>query len=127
MLRGIAAADTGGAGSEKARGQRQPGPCAAVRGVLGTVRFAEHSCCAIPAGSGNWTVVVRGEEFLKSYLKMMNLAAGWKEFLHEHPAGCVLVPKDSALANLLLETPAWKPIYKDDVAVAFVGGRTASK
>ncbi len=68
-----------------------------------------------------------GEEYLKSYLKMMNLAPGWKEFLQQHPAQCVLVPKDSALANLLLETPAWKPIYKDDVAVAFVEGRTASK
>ena len=66
-----------------------------------------------------------GEEYLKSYLKMMNLAPGWKEFLQQHPAQCVLVPKDSALANLLLETPAWKAIYKDDVAVAFVEGRMA--
>ena len=68
-----------------------------------------------------------GKEYLESYLKMMNLAPGWKEFLQQHPAQCVLVPKDSALTNLLLETPAWKPIYKDDVAVAFVEGRTASK
>src|SRR5260370_7438335 len=61
MLCGIASADTDGAGGEKARGQRQPGPCAAVRGVLGTVRFAEHSCRVIAADSGDWTVVVRGD------------------------------------------------------------------
>ena len=63
-----------------------------------------------------------GEEFLKSYLKMVRVEPGWEDFLQQHQAHCVLVPKDSALANILLETPAWQPIYSDDVAVAFVRG-----
>jgi len=65
-----------------------------------------------------------GEEFLKSYLKMLRVEPGWADFLQQHPARCVLVPKDSALASILLESPDWKPIYTDDVAVAFV--RTAA-
>ncbi len=61
-----------------------------------------------------------GEEFLKSYLKMMHLQPGWDDFLREHSARCVLVPRNSALANILSETAAWQAIYSDDVAVAFV-------
>jgi len=68
-----------------------------------------------------------GEKFLKSYLKMVRIEPGWEDFLQEHQAYCVLVPKDSALANILIETPGWKSIYSDDVAVAFVRGGTAKK
>ena len=61
-----------------------------------------------------------GEEFLKSYLKMMHVEPGWEDFLQQHQAQCVAVPRDSALANIMVETPGWKPIYSDDVAVVFV-------
>ncbi len=61
-----------------------------------------------------------GEEFLKSYLKMMHVEPGWEDFLQQHQAQCVAVPRDSALANILVETPGWKPIYSDDAAVVFL-------
>jgi hypothetical protein len=61
-----------------------------------------------------------GEEFLKSYLKMVHVEPGWEDFLEQHPAGWVVVPKDSALANMLAETPDWQRAYGDDVAVVFV-------
>jgi len=61
-----------------------------------------------------------GEEFLKSYLKMIHVQPGWDEFLEQHQTQCVLLPKDSALASILLETSDWKAIYGDDVAVAFI-------
>jgi hypothetical protein len=61
-----------------------------------------------------------GETFLKSYLKMVHAEPGWQEFLQQHAPHCVIVPKDSALANLLLETGDWKVIYSDGVAVVFV-------
>jgi hypothetical protein len=61
-----------------------------------------------------------GEEFFKSYLKMMHVERGWDEFLRTHPVSCVLLPRDGALANLLLVTKGWKQIYADDVAIAFV-------
>jgi hypothetical protein len=60
-----------------------------------------------------------GEEFLKSYLKMVHVEPGWEDFLQQNQARCVVVPKGSALANILGETAGWRPIYSDDVAVAF--------
>jgi hypothetical protein len=61
-----------------------------------------------------------GEQFLKSYLKMMHVEPGWEDFLEQHQAHCVLVAKDSALANILAETPGWQRAYGDEVAVVFV-------
>jgi hypothetical protein len=68
-----------------------------------------------------------GEDFLKSYLKMVRAEPGWRDFLQQHPAKYVLLPKDSALANLLLETPGWTPCYRDEVAIAFVADEIAVK
>jgi len=61
-----------------------------------------------------------GEDFLNSYLKMVHAEPGWQKFLQEHPAHCVVVQKDSALANILTETAGWQSIYHDDVAVIFL-------
>ena len=61
-----------------------------------------------------------GDEFFKSYLRFIHGERGWEEFLREHPAAYVLLPRDSAVANLLGVTPGWKQIYADDVAVCFV-------
>jgi hypothetical protein len=61
-----------------------------------------------------------GEAFLKSYLKMVHVEPGWEDFLRQHPSGCVVVPKESALANILAETADWRRAYADEVAVVFV-------
>ncbi len=61
-----------------------------------------------------------GEQFLKSYLKMIHAEAGWQEFLKQHPAQYVLVPKGSALESVLLENKGWTPFYSDDTATIFV-------
>jgi hypothetical protein len=61
-----------------------------------------------------------GEEFFKSYSKMMHVERGWEDFLRTHPTSCVLLPRDGALANILLATKGWKQIYADDVAIAFL-------
>jgi hypothetical protein len=68
-----------------------------------------------------------GEEFLKSYLKLLHAEPGWEEFLLQHPANCAIVPKDSALANLFTGMPGWHKIYSDDVALAFVRDPVASR
>jgi hypothetical protein len=60
-----------------------------------------------------------GAEFLKSYLRMVHLEPGWQEFPQQHPAQFVVIPKGSALDNLLLEKPGWKRVYGDDVAEIF--------
>jgi hypothetical protein len=61
-----------------------------------------------------------GEEFLKSYLKMIHVESGWQDFLQRHPGNCLVVPRNSALANILGETRGWRAFYSDDVAVVFM-------
>jgi len=61
-----------------------------------------------------------GAGFFWSYLRMMRVELGWEGFLKTHEAACVLLPRDSALANILGRTPGWRTIYADDVAIAFV-------
>jgi len=50
----------------------------------------------------------------------MHAEPAWKDFLDRHDVRYIVVPKDSALANILLETPDWRSIYSDTVASAFV-------
>jgi len=66
-----------------------------------------------------------GAQFFRSYLKMMQVGLGWEEFLKAHEASCVLLPRDSALANVLAVSEGWKAIYSDDVAIAFVRDRAS--
>jgi hypothetical protein len=60
-----------------------------------------------------------GEEFFKSYLKMVHVEPDWDALIGKYQARCVLVPTSSALANILGQTPPWKRVYADDVAVIF--------
>jgi hypothetical protein len=64
-----------------------------------------------------------GEEFLKSYLKMFRVERGWQEFLDAHETYCVVLPRNSALANVLIANGQWKEIYGDEVATVFERGR----
>jgi hypothetical protein len=68
-----------------------------------------------------------GEEFFKSYLKMMHGERGWEKFLYAHETSCALLPRDAALASLLTRTQGWKSIYSDDVAVVFVHDLTSAE
>lgn len=61
-----------------------------------------------------------GEPFLRSYLKTMHVEPGWEDFLRQHPARCLVVPKGSALANILTESTGWRPVYHDEVAIVFL-------
>jgi hypothetical protein len=60
-----------------------------------------------------------GEEFFRSYVKMVRLEPGWEQFLSDHPASYVLLPKDAPLTSMLSASPKWKQVYGDDVAVVF--------
>ncbi len=66
-----------------------------------------------------------GEAFLKSYLKLMHAAPGWQDFLKQYPVRYVVVPVESAPANLLAQSPSWQRVYGDDVAVIFANTRTS--
>jgi hypothetical protein len=58
-----------------------------------------------------------GQPLLESYLKMMHVGLGWEDFLKEHQARCLLLPKDAALSALLAKTPGWQAIYGDDTTI----------
>jgi len=64
-----------------------------------------------------------GEQFLRNYLKAVHLEPGWDAFLNDHHVNCVLMPKHSALANMLVESAEWKQVYSDDVAAVFARRR----
>jgi len=68
-----------------------------------------------------------GEEFFKSYLKMVHVERGWDGLLDRYQSRCVLVPKGSALDNILEQTPPWKRVYADDVAVVFERDRERNR
>ena len=61
-----------------------------------------------------------GDEFFESYLRMVRVERGWGEFLQQYKASYLLLPRDAALSNILIEGNEWKPIYADEVTVVFV-------
>lgn len=68
-----------------------------------------------------------GESFLRSYLQTIHVEPSWRLFLEQHPAQYLLLPRSSALANVLAETHEWRPIYSDDVAVIFAPTHVAAQ
>jgi hypothetical protein len=64
-----------------------------------------------------------GEQFFKSYLKMIRVEPGWDDFLREHDACCLLLPRDSALAAIIATRPEWKQVYADNLALFFEKNR----
>jgi hypothetical protein len=60
-----------------------------------------------------------GEEFFKSYLKMGHVEPGWDALIREQRVRRVLMPKGSAVANILAESGGWQMVYQDSVAVLF--------
>jgi hypothetical protein len=64
-----------------------------------------------------------GADFFKLYLRMIHVEYGWDEFLRRYKPQYVLLPRESALANMLMKTAGWKVIHLDEVSITFV--RTA--
>ncbi len=60
-----------------------------------------------------------GEDFFKSYLKLIHAEPGWEDFLRQHESACIVLPKQSALATVLAESREWQAIYSDNIAVVF--------
>jgi len=61
-----------------------------------------------------------GSEFLKSYLHAIRGERGWDEFLRQHTAAWLVLPRNSALASLLAQTKDWRSVYADQTAIVFV-------
>jgi len=60
-----------------------------------------------------------GSDFMKKYLGTIRLVPQWNDLLEEQRVRWVLMPRQSALANMLREIPEWKLIYGDETAELF--------
>jgi hypothetical protein len=60
-----------------------------------------------------------GEEFFRSYLRMVHIEPGWDALIREQDVHRVLMPKGSPVANILAESLGWQMVYEDNVAVLF--------
>jgi hypothetical protein len=61
-----------------------------------------------------------GEQFFRSYMKLIRVEPRWDDLLRQYGIPCVLAPQGSGLSNILALQPAWSEIYRDEVAVVFV-------
>jgi hypothetical protein len=60
-----------------------------------------------------------GPDFVEEGLRAMNVSPDWSSILDRYGVNATLVPVDSPLASALRESPKWKPVYQDHVAVLF--------
>lgn len=61
-----------------------------------------------------------GSGFLKSYLKLIHVEDGWEGLMEQTNPGCLLLPRGSALANMMSKTAGWRSIYADNVSIVFI-------
>jgi hypothetical protein len=61
-----------------------------------------------------------GEKFGRDYLRIANVAPGWKQTLKKYNVSWVIFNTDSALIAALKDQPDWQSVYSDPVATIFV-------
>ena len=61
-----------------------------------------------------------GAEFESRYIGMMNVHYDWAQDLSKYSVDTVLLRVDAPLAGALKETPRWRVVYDDGVALIFV-------
>jgi hypothetical protein len=60
-----------------------------------------------------------GEQFLKDYLKVMQVEPDWENVLDAKHVNWVLIPVNSALSTVMKIAPGWSVIHEDKTAVLF--------
>ena len=63
-----------------------------------------------------------GDEFISEYLRVTYLLPGWEETLARYGVGHVIVEAQSPLAGGLALHPAWREVYRDELAVVYCEG-----
>lgn len=60
-----------------------------------------------------------GPKFFKKYLDVMRVKFDWEENLNQYSVDTILLPVDEALAGALKQSPRWRVVYDDGVAIVF--------
>jgi len=60
-----------------------------------------------------------GSSFNEKYLDVMKVRYGWEKNLGQYHVNAILLPVDTPLAATLKESPRWRAIYDDGVAILF--------
>ena len=61
-----------------------------------------------------------GDEFIEEYLRVAYALAGWEETLARFGVGHAVIEASSPLAGVLALHPAWREVYRDEMAAVFV-------
>ena len=59
------------------------------------------------------------DAFIRRYLDVTWARAGWEETLREYQVGYAVIEADSFLSRYLALLPAWREVYRDEIAVIF--------
>jgi hypothetical protein len=61
-----------------------------------------------------------GDALVKEYVEVVTLQSGWREILDKYNVGLVIMEKQSPLAAVLRESPAWLSTFSGEVEEVFV-------
>ena len=62
-----------------------------------------------------------GDALVEEYVEVVSLQSGWQDILNKYDVDLVIIEKESALATVLRESPAWRLAFSADVEEVFVG------
>ena len=60
-----------------------------------------------------------GEEFCQNYVDIIDAKFDWEKRLERYDVESVMLPVDLALSTVLKESPRWRVVYDDGVAIVF--------
>ena len=66
-----------------------------------------------------------GSSFNEKYLDVMNVRHGWEKNLDQYHVNAILLPVEAPLTATLKESPRWRAVYDDGVAIVFQSTQSA--
>lgn len=60
-----------------------------------------------------------GDDFVQTYLDVMNVKYGWERTLNRFGINTILLPPDAPLAGALKESSLWHVVYDDGISLVF--------
>jgi len=61
-----------------------------------------------------------GDALVEEYVDVVSIQSGWQDILDKYDVDLVIIERESALATVLRESPAWRSVFSADVEEVFV-------